>query len=385
MNNNLISNSNIESHKRKNNELIGDDHELERQENELQIQPTSTRSKSSKTRKLSDLLDNNEINSSDNEIQSQVPSRFRSNKDSNGSISWVSRISKWSAMLKINSVDYIIGYYDTEEEARNILASASTPENLLAISNELNTYNDINMKRLCFSQYIQKHIDPKRKVHKSYHRGVSWSERDKKWIAQITLDGIKFHIGSYDDEEKADAVRQVIFSHKETLLEFLSKVNDRKEKLQVFADYVNLHCESCRSIPTSKFDGIHSTRSRSENGDDLKSWHACIRILNERYRLGSYDSEERAHEMLSIIKQENHLTMLTNILKDIPNRSERLSYFAKYVQENIDHTKKLSNRRLNGRTSIYDGVYKTVRSYEKHEANEKWRSAIRIFGKLFLG
>ncbi len=34
-------------------------------------------------------------------------------------------------------------------------------------------------------------------------KGVNWNKRDKKWSARITIDGIKIHIGRFDNKEDA--------------------------------------------------------------------------------------------------------------------------------------------------------------------------------------
>lgn len=47
-----------------------------------------------------------------------------------------------------------------------------------------------------------------RKDNKSGTRGVTWHERQKKWIASIRVDGRLFHLGSFDTIEEATAMRK---------------------------------------------------------------------------------------------------------------------------------------------------------------------------------
>lgn len=42
----------------------------------------------------------------------------------------------------------------------------------------------------------------------SGHHGVSWHERDKRWYAYITLDGVRIHLGSFTTMEEAVLVRK---------------------------------------------------------------------------------------------------------------------------------------------------------------------------------
>ena len=63
-------------------------------------------------------------------------------------------------------------------------------ENLRACSRRQNQYNKAK-KRDATSRYF----------------GVCWCKRRKKWIAQITADGIKQRLGGYDDEREAARVR----------------------------------------------------------------------------------------------------------------------------------------------------------------------------------
>jgi hypothetical protein len=45
-----------------------------------------------------------------------------------------------------------------------------------------------------------------RKDNTSGFRGVTWSKREKKWVAQIRLDGKRIHLGYYNTPEEAAEV-----------------------------------------------------------------------------------------------------------------------------------------------------------------------------------
>lgn len=178
----------------------------------------------------------NIMNQMDMEELYQASKRSRK-QTSVGGVTWIAKISKFHAFLKINAIDYMIGYYLTEEEANAKLALATT--HLASLHEGVNELEDSHLKRIFFSEYIQKYIDSSRKVNKSQYRGVSWSQRDKRWIAQITLNTIKYHIGSYDNEQKAKEARDIVYIHKDELQAKLQNIEDRKIKMKVFADFVH--------------------------------------------------------------------------------------------------------------------------------------------------
>ncbi len=47
-----------------------------------------------------------------------------------------------------------------------------------------------------------------RSDNKSGHKGVSWSARDEKWVARITVSGRIHYLGDYSDISRAIAARQ---------------------------------------------------------------------------------------------------------------------------------------------------------------------------------
>ena len=50
---------------------------------------------------------------------------------------------------------------------------------------------------------VKKHKSMNGKATSSEFKGVYWHKRDKKWQAQIRIDGKKKHLGSFDSELKA--------------------------------------------------------------------------------------------------------------------------------------------------------------------------------------
>ena len=66
--------------------------------------------------------------------------------------------------------------------------------------------NNINNLRYATNQENQRNAKLSIKNTSSV-KGVSFHKRDKKWQAQITIDGIKVHLGYYDNIEDAKQAR----------------------------------------------------------------------------------------------------------------------------------------------------------------------------------
>lgn len=99
-------------------------------------------------------------------------------------VTWNKNSKKWVASIKINSKNKHLGYFNTEEEASLYYESA-----LLAIRNGEVT-------------------KVKEKATTSKYKGVSWHKGVSRWIAQITIDGNKIHIGTFKIEEDAHNARE---------------------------------------------------------------------------------------------------------------------------------------------------------------------------------
>ena len=65
--------------------------------------------------------------------------------------------------------------------------------------------NRIENLRLDINRENEQNNSKPRIDNTSGFRGVHWCERDKKWVAQIKINGKKIHLGSYDKPEEAHA------------------------------------------------------------------------------------------------------------------------------------------------------------------------------------
>ena len=87
-------------------------------------------------------------------------------------------------------------------------AFMSNPEGKRYVDHINNIETDNRLTNLRFATHTENNINASmRKDYSSGIKGVSWSKRDEKWIAQIQIDGIKIMLGRYDDIEDAKRAR----------------------------------------------------------------------------------------------------------------------------------------------------------------------------------
>ena len=104
----------------------------------------------------------------------------------------------------------------------------------------------------------------------SKFRGVSWIKRDKKWLAQITIDGKLKHLGYFDDDETAAR------KYDEHAARLGRPLNSPPEgQAQAMMD------------KSSRFRGVSWYKQ-------LQKWKANVSIDGKTTHLGYFDNEESA-------------------------------------------------------------------------------------------
>jgi hypothetical protein len=102
-------------------------------------------------------------------------------------VRWHSRDSKWIVEMQMNGKKVYLGYsYDEDEAARKF------DEHAGPLGRPVN-----------FPGVGQVEAVKGTRGGTSVYKGVRWHSRDKKWIAQITVNGKQTHLGRFDDEEEA--------------------------------------------------------------------------------------------------------------------------------------------------------------------------------------
>lgn len=59
------------------------------------------------------------------------------------------------------------------------------------------------LENLRLATYTENNRNARSRSGKSKYKGVYWFKRDSCWQAQIQVNGVKYHIGYFDDEEEA--------------------------------------------------------------------------------------------------------------------------------------------------------------------------------------
>jgi hypothetical protein len=113
---------------------------------------------------------------------------------------------------------------------------------------------------------IQEGGEIEKKQKSSKYKGVSWYEKQNKWVSRITINGKQNNLGYFDTEEEASEYYQNALKSTKDRTEILVK---RKEK-------------------TSIYDGVHFDKSRNK-------WSASIVVNKKRKYIGRFNTEIEAH------------------------------------------------------------------------------------------
>eukprot|EP01048_Picozoa_sp_COSAG05_P005495 COSAG05_NODE_327_length_11345_cov_16.236884_6_plen_159_part_00 len=111
---------------------------------------------------------------------------------------------KWAAQITIDGKAKHLGHYDDEKQAALAYDAEITARKL---NKDLNFPNDLG-------RFGPENRYAKRQESSKYY-GVSWKTRQRKWWAQIKIDGKTKHLGYFEDEKDAAlAYDKKVTSHK---------------------------------------------------------------------------------------------------------------------------------------------------------------------------
>ena len=122
---------------------------------------------------------------------------------------------------------------------------------------------------------------PPRRKTSSAHRGVCWYKARGKWVAQIKIDGKQRNLGRYADEEQAAAAY--------------------REAAAAIAQGSALPAPPARAEPSSQHRGVHWNKASGK-------WEAQICVNGKRRHLGCFADEEQAAAAYreAAVRQINH-------------------------------------------------------------------------------
>ena len=108
-------------------------------------------------------------------------------------VGWCKFSNKWRSRIRVNGKDKCLGLFDDELEASEYYENALT-----AIQNE----TEIKVRKVLIP---------------SEHKGVTWTERNKKWRARIKINGVLTHLGYFKNKKDACKCYDDAFSIRENI------------------------------------------------------------------------------------------------------------------------------------------------------------------------
>lgn len=94
---------------------------------------------------------------------------------------WNKQTKKWQADIHIKGKKKYLGSSDSEQEASEYYQKA-----LADLANGV--------------EFI---FNKRTRIKSSKYKGVSWNNKNKKWIARVSVNGYRKHVGSFDTEDIA--------------------------------------------------------------------------------------------------------------------------------------------------------------------------------------
>jgi AP2 domain len=284
-------------------------------------------------------------------------------------VSWEVSMKKWRARVTIQRVAYLIGYYDSEQEAARAVASVRDDDrHMQSLRQLIESAATSDAKRAAFAVYIQQHIDESRHIKRTAEKGVYWHKLREKFAAEMRLQTTddRVHLGCFDTEEKATEMLRLAQSdlHRKALEKIAeaSVGKSRKERNVNMGKYIQEHVDPTRRLKTSKYHGVmwHPTH---------KMWHVKLKLDSTGvfYHVGRYEDETDAAAMVTKIT-EHHAADIERILSlagDDP--AAKRHALSQYIYKRVDPTKRV-------KTSVYPGV-----SWAPH--SKKWVARICSNGK----
>jgi hypothetical protein len=113
-------------------------------------------------------------------------------------VSWDKSTHKWQAQIQYDGKLHHLGRFEDEEEAARAYDRAARAQHGEKAQLNFPAEGESGSRK------------------SSKYRGVAWCKRNNKWTAQITYDGKRHHLGSFEDEEEAaKAYDRAARAHKE--------------------------------------------------------------------------------------------------------------------------------------------------------------------------
>ena len=174
---------------------------------------------------------------------------------------WDRFSGKWKAELKVDGKLTAFGVFDDEEDA----ARAYDVE-AAKLGRPLNFSND-QSRAVVAAKFAA--TNPS-----SQFKGVTWKKLNKKWEAQIKIDGKKSHVGLYDDEEAAARAYDEVAAKQGRPVNFPVAEGGSRAMKGAYGG-------------SSQYKGVWWNKRESK-------WRARIRFEGKAIELGHFKEEEEA-------------------------------------------------------------------------------------------
>ena len=193
-------------------------------------------------------------------------------------VSWDKQKKKWKASIQIDGKSKTLGYHHDEKEAARMYDGQAA-----LVDKPVNFPLHEGMEQAVKPNKDRSKVPNVNRPSK--YVGVSWSKKEKKWKAQITIDGKRKNLGLYHDEKEAARIydeqaallgKPVNFPLHEGMEQAVKPIKDRSKVPNV-------------NRP-SKYVGVSWHKQ-------MKKWEATIRIDGKSKTLGRYHDEKEAARM----------------------------------------------------------------------------------------
>ena len=200
-----------------------------------------------------------------------------------------------------------------------------------------------------------------RKNTSSRFRGVSWHKAFRKWFAQISIDGKKKTIGSYDDETEAARAYDATV-RAQSLDKPLNFQDDLSTAPGVYVP------PKKKRVGSSRFRGVHCKKTGGK-------WHAKISIAGKSTAIGSYDEEMGAARAYDATVRAQWLARPLNFPNDlstapdvyVPKKKRVATSRFRGVYWDKTHQKWVAQIYIDGKSKhigFYDDETEAARAYD---------------------
>ena len=182
---------------------------------------------------------------------------------------WHTSLKYWISKLMKDNVSYLVGYFDTEEEA-----AAAYNVKARELYREFANLNVLENEQELLDLTIQK------RQRSSKYRGVNWSKDKNKWKARINYKTITYHIGYFETEiEAAVAANVKVRNLCPDETNRINVIENEEEILKIIA--------SRNDNQSSKYRGVSYNKQKQK-------YEAYITHNKKRHMIGYFNIEIEA-------------------------------------------------------------------------------------------